>query len=493
MHPDRIARPKTLFALSYAYLAIPVLLFLLGWIKPVFAVPLSALIVYACVASTRNAKAAQTRFFEKPWKALLILAVLLIWVLSSGIGGLAWQNRWDHMYRNAIFRDLVSYPWPVVRVSGEETLLCYYIGFWLPSAAVGKLFGHSIGYWSQIVWAFFGVALAFGLISEYLKKVSYRALMIFVFFSGLDILVYLLYQAHFGELGLVPARLLGGEHLELTLNKFNSSSNTTLLYWLYNQAIPFWVGFPLLLQQKNNRSRLFAFMLMLLSAPFPAVALAPLVAFEFFSGRRDAAETGKQAFARFCRESITLENLTGVLTCLVIALYYMSNASVGVRRIIPLNLGVLLKFGLFLATEYAVYLIFVWKTARKDPILWILFGTMLVCSFIQLGESYDFAWRTCIPSAFYVMLLITRRVLEQRGKKRWAGALLAAVLIIGCVTPAMEMLRSAENTAACYSGGTTDALVSDRIKSIFEQPDDPYYGNFIGKPDSLFASYLLKR
>ena len=53
----------------------------------------------------------------------------------------------------------------------------------------------------------------------------------------------------------------------MKLYQFSSASNTTLLFWVYNQIIPFWLVFLLLLRQTNNRTRLFVFMLMLLYSP----------------------------------------------------------------------------------------------------------------------------------------------------------------------------------------------------------------------------------
>ena len=225
---------------AYAYLCIPVLQFLLGWVRPILSIPVAIAIVYCLIRNIQKTTPMQAGLFSNHRKLLLILAILFVWVVSSGIGGLVWQNRWDHMYRNAIFRDLVVYDWPVVNLAGDTPRgLCYYIGFWLPSAAVGKIFGFSVGYLFQIVWALIGVVLAFLLISEYLGAVNFKTLLLFLFFSGLDIIPFVLYNVHFGNAGEILSRLLQGEHLELLLFQFNSSSNLTLLYWLYNQTIPF--------------------------------------------------------------------------------------------------------------------------------------------------------------------------------------------------------------------------------------------------------------
>lgn len=50
-----------------------------------------------------------------------------------------------------------------------------------------------------------------------------------------------------------------------------------LLFWLYNQIIPFWVGIMLLLQQKNSKSIALIYAMLMLYAPFPLVTLAPIM------------------------------------------------------------------------------------------------------------------------------------------------------------------------------------------------------------------------
>ena len=264
---------KVLITLSYLYLYIPICLFLFGWVKPLIAVPIILISAYCLFSNIKFFPDIQFNIFENRKKLFIILGIIFIWVFLSGIGGFVWQNRWDHMFRNAIFKDLFSYGWPVVNYDGSTPVnLCYYIGFWLPSAFVAKLFNSiTVGYIFQFLWGLLGVILAFGLISVWLKKVSYKTLLIFIFFSGLDIIAFIFLSfRHYIE---------GVPHIEFQTILFNSSSNTTLLFWLYNQIIPFWIGFMLLLLQKNKKYLFFTYSLLILFAPFPALALVPVIIF----------------------------------------------------------------------------------------------------------------------------------------------------------------------------------------------------------------------
>ena len=476
---------------AYAYLCIPVLQFLLGWVRPILSIPVAIAIVYCLIRTVFKTSALQSGIFADKRKLIIIFAILFVWVVSSGIGGLVWQNRWDHMYRNAIFRDLVAYDWPVVNLAGDTPRgLCYYIGFWLPSAAIGKIFGFSIGYLFQIVWALIGVVLAFLLISEYLGAVKFKTLLLFLFFSGLDIIPFVLYNVHSGNAGEILSRLLQGEHLELLLFQFNSSSNMTLLYWLYNQTIPFWVGFMLLLREKRSASLVFTYALLLLFAPFPTFAMLPLVVYRFFRLSPGMLSRSGINLRQFVREAITIENVTGLLVGLIVAAYYASNSATGKMQLIDLSVNTIVHFVLFLVIEFIVYFVFVFRDAKKDRIWWILFGTMAVFSFVKLGNSYDFAWRTCIPAAFYLMLLVMRYANSIAAKARWKKCLFLLVILLGCITPVTEVLRTAENTVNISLGKSDETLVCNSMKSVFDNTKDICYDNFIGKQDSIFAKYL---
>lgn len=480
--------------LSLVYLAIPVLLFLSFWIKPVFSIPLIALILYSLIKTNQNANPFQLEKTNSKGKIILILAILFGWVLLSGIGGFVWQNRWDHMFRNALFQDLVLRDWPVIDTSyGPSSMLCYNLGFWLPSALIGKALGMQAGYVFQFLWAYLGVALAFALICERLGKVSVTALVIFILFSGLDIVLFFLGKIRSHEMNTALAELLRGSHLELKLYQFSSASNTTLLFWVYNQIIPFWVAFLLLLRETNNRSRLFIFMLMLLYSPFPAVGTLPLLIYQFLQKSNMEGVAKPDRFRTFLRNTITIPNLTGFLVCLLISLFYMSNIATGSVGMISLNTGSILEFALYLSTEFLVFLFFIVLYRKSDPAYWILLGSMIVFSFITLGNNYDFGWRTCIPAAFYTMLLIAKILTESAPKRKLLRFALIAVLVIGSVTPAMEVLRTVENTAAYYSGASTEPLKSNALDSVFDQANNKCYDNFVGVTDSVFAEYFLAK
>ena len=158
---------KCITILSYIYLALPVLIFFLGWMKLYIALPVCLIILYA----VWKASVTEQGLWYPVWNkdtirlACIIAGIIGLWVYFSGIGGMTFQNS-DHWWRNQTFEILVEYDWPVTkRVMMEDGIhtrgLIYYIGFWLPAACVGKLFGVTAGYCFQTLWAALGVGLVY--------------------------------------------------------------------------------------------------------------------------------------------------------------------------------------------------------------------------------------------------------------------------------------------------------------------------------------------
>lgn len=133
----------------YIYLFLPFFIFLLGWMKIYYALPISLFLFYCIYRMIRDNSLEESLSLQIPGKEkiLFIVIIICIWVGISGIGGFAFQTE-DHIWRNGMFEALVYEKWPVVKdvdIDGNIATrgMSYYIGFWLPAAAIGKVFGIS--------------------------------------------------------------------------------------------------------------------------------------------------------------------------------------------------------------------------------------------------------------------------------------------------------------------------------------------------------------
>ena len=473
---------KVIYLLSFIYLLLPNLIFIIGYTKPTISIPLSTALLTASFFAIKHFPT-KTLDYKKVKKVLIASGcILLLWVVISGVGGLVWQNRWDHKFRNAVFNDLVFNNWPVS--CGTERL-CYYLGFWFPSAIVGKAFGIEFGYLFQLVYAVVGVFLTALLMFEYMKSVKIWYVLVLVFFSGMDAVVLLLQNR---SVGGVISSVFHGTHMELLLQYFNSSSNTTLLFWLYNQIIPFWVGFLLLLLQKTNRSIGLIYACMVLFCPFPAVAIFPIVIYLMLRRNVDA-ETNYEKIGTRIKTALSFQNAISVFLAIVVGSFLASNHSSKAISVLSIDVKTLLKFFVYFLVEYGVFLLLIYPQKKKDRILQLLIAVTIPTSFVVMGSSYDFAWRTCIPLSFYLMLSIIE-YLEHEKQKQFRTVLLIVALLVGMLTPVSEMLRTARGEYHVLMG--QENAKSDALDSIFEYDNNECRDNFISDGTGLFFEHIAK-
>ena len=140
---------KLLIQSAYLYLALPFAIFSLTWMRLYIGIPAFIILCYGVYSSVSNSPELPTIKRDKKNTATFVYIVLISFfiVYLSGIGKFTFQNT-DHYWRNAIQDALCRNNWPVYskNPAGKTTSLIYYIGFWLPSAIVGKLLGESVGY-----------------------------------------------------------------------------------------------------------------------------------------------------------------------------------------------------------------------------------------------------------------------------------------------------------------------------------------------------------
>ena len=317
---------------SYVYLVLPLIIFVLGWIKPVYGIPF-AIIIAACAVLAIKRHFKQDESLSKTglhfWNELdasdkkrlfVIVLVVMLWVILSGISGYVWQND-DLPTRNTFFWTLIDEKWPLVRIYEDGLFaVIYYVGFWLPAAFVGKLLGFTAGNAFLTLWAAFGVLLVYGLICNARKKVEIWPLFVFIFFSGIDVI-----ELYFSAGGIFP--ILGIDHLE-KYSFFQYSSFTTQLFWVFNQTLPAWVATAFIVLYEKPKNIIFTWLTMLISSCFPFVGLFPFVVYVIFTRggferKSDFKANYWEAIKAFTASVKSVENVLGGLVAGVILFLYL--------------------------------------------------------------------------------------------------------------------------------------------------------------------------
>ena len=436
---------RWLFRITYLYLTIPFIIFCMGWLRLSVAIPVIAVILWAVWQLFKQNPFNRFPISNSRFPVCLLL-VTGIWVFLSGVGGYAFQN-WDHHWRNAVLRDLVTYSWPVIYSSPERgpiTMLVYYVGYWLPAALAGRLLGWNLANFTLFLWTWLGILLTILHLNLKLKMSLFKTALLLIFFSGMDALGSLFFASEY------PTLWPPIQHLEIWAGNLQYSAFTTQLFWVFNQAVPAWLCIALILE--SNRlpfdgqelapalqitPKIFIWSLCFFFAPLASIGLLPYLLIEWF----------KQNDVKSPFKNIRFDLLvaSGVIV-LVSYLFFSSNAAAQERGFQSLALKDVLVFFLL---EGGILWLLLAPRLWRDP-RWVVTGILLfIMPFIQLGNGRDFVMRASIAPLFYLMLW-SGEVIFQKGSFRFYRIAIIVVLIIGALTPLYEINRSVYRTFQYY-------------------------------------------
>lgn len=469
---------------TYLYLCIPTILFLFGWCKFYIALIFSSILLIIFFTRYKLSKPnfVNIKKYIKENKKVIIVTLLIscVFVFISGIGGYVFQNE-DHLYRNAVFDNLVYNGWPVVSAPEgnfeSPIFLVYYFAFWLPAAVVGKLLGINAGYLFLYIWSVIGVYLTFSHFRKYSRKNFILPIIMFIFFSGLDIVENFLYGKN------VVALITSATHIEWTTG-FQFSSFTTQLFWVFNQAIPAWLLTMFILNEKDNRILGIMVAISLIFCTLPAVGLAFIVLYKVFFENFNARwfKNDKDKFKEWFKNTFTWENiLVGVPLLLIFALFVKSNLAGGTivfgvkeYQILPVIITIFF--------EYIIYFMLVYKYQKKSPLFYIALIPLLICPFVSINNCGDFCMRASIPSlvVLFIMILDSLNYARDNKDKKFI-VILTILFVLGSVTPLNEMKRTIANTNENTKPYAINLITSKHHKNFYGYVDDSLFYKYFAK------------
>jgi hypothetical protein len=504
-------RTRWLYRVTFLYLLIPFFIFCVGWLRLAVMIPVAALLIVAAYQLLRHAPEVEIEYSPKLLITLLFFTGA--WVFLSGVGGYAFQN-WDHHWRNAVLRDLIAYDWPVFYTQPEKgpiNMLVYYVGYWLPAALAGKLFGWKVASFVLYLWTWLGVLLVVVHLHRKLKASVLSAALLLIFFSGMDALGALVFAKEY------PTLWPPIQHLEIWSANLQYSSFTTQLFWVFNQAIPAWLCVVLILESNSLMfdqskritlppdQKILIWSLCFFFAPLASIGLLPYLCIEWFKNTD---------FKLFFKNLFLVSLLASSVIVAISYLFFSSNAAAQERGFQAIPIGDFLPFFLL---EGGILWLMLAPMKWRDP-RWIVTGLLLlILPFVQLGSGRDFVMRASIAPLFYLMMM-TAEVFFQPATSRFYRAAFALLLAIGALTPLYEINRSVQRTFEYYfvldesdlaepplepvthlaqagapEGEHPGALTADGIPTLKFMTDE-LSGNFIANVrQSLYYRFLSSR
>lgn len=446
---------------AFFYLLIPFVIFLIAYVKLIVSIPILIILLWIGIRYVLTHQIKNIQKLHLNMKLLPSFFLLFFWVMLSGIGGFSFQNP-DFHARNAFLNDLINYSWPVI-YSGNlwgdissQYILTYYLGYWLPSGLIGKIFGWSTANYFLLIWTFIGIFLVVGLLHRKLACSYLFSALLIMFFSGADILSNGISKI-FGTTSY-PYLWPPISHLEWSIPGFQYSSFTTQLFWVFNQAIPTWIIVLIILTTKHHKFDFILWSLCFFFAPMPSVGLFPIMILQNFrmnhdwdqkpNPRRNLTYRLRSIFYRFTPQ-ITFDVFLGGFTVFLISfLYFSSDAHRFQLNFITLSSQTIINYFFFVLDEFLILWIFLSVAYKKNSLFYVVGVILLILPFIKIGNNPDLSMRASIPGLMLLMVW-TGEQLISKNKLRYKLPLFF-MLFLGIFTPIFEINRSIYRTSSFY-------------------------------------------
>jgi len=429
----------TTFAL--AYLAIPNLIFVIGWFSPLPAAFLCAAMAFLLARPLWSRFAIES---PVPGRAALLWTGIAscLWSAFGGGSHFMYANV-DWLVRDALLADLIHFEWPVqyVNETNHVLVLRSAIGFFLPPALLGKTLGTAHVNIAIYAWTALGVQI-FLLLLPLPRHSHWRiliALILVMLFSGMDILGQLVTT---GSLPIFPLRMEWWVPISY-------SSLSGQLLWAPNHSLPIWICTALYLRHLQQEESLgvsaAALSLSLVWTPFAALGLFP---FLITSALRHVRTWGWRSAP-----------WTTILATLVYSLPIVLFLSIDFSRIeavLPLapppetSTYALQAYSLrtyiaFISCEFLLLgLALAPHITRARTEFWLAIALLLAIPLFRLGPSNDLGLRLSGTPLIILLAACLRALLATPRFPPTLTAWLAALfLLVGAPTAVSELWRAA--------------------------------------------------
>ncbi|NUQ61354.1 MAG: hypothetical protein HUU20_02630 [Pirellulales bacterium] len=475
--------------LSLVYLALPYLIFAYGWLWRPYAAVVWLAVIAALALTGRTLLGRGGP--EKPapgdpsWiHPVLVTAATVGLAYLSGVGGLGYQQPGDWVKHNAILHDLSTMDWPVryTDTAGvpQGRYLTYYIAYYLPAAVVGRLCGLIPAHLALFAWTLCGLLLVAAWLGRLLRS-----------------RVWMLWAAWFALSGMDAAGVAlrgGGDwtFLEWWASLGQYSSNTSLLVWVPQHALPGWIATALVVDRAEREADLslagFAAALTGLWSPFVTIGLAPVVLLVLFRAR--------------WRTVFGFANLVAAPVVLFMSAAYLASVD---RGQVPNQWNITWyesqwfakAWPVFCLLEFGFYAMLIYPNLRSDrdgrlpgtswnrSWFWMAIAVLTLLPLYRIGILNDLVMRASIPALFVFWVVLLRVISSPAFRwETWYSSLLLFCLLIGAIQPSYQLGVQVVGTPRHLEfAGSTPNLSIAHVQGKF-------LPQYLGRPSSFFFGHL---
>lgn len=450
-------KTSTLYRFTYIYLALPLFIFLISWLDFGIGLILDILLGYGFYKI--YPKDSDETLNLNINTLLLFVIIAFIWCFCGGIGYF-YHQPFDYHFRNAVFRDLINFEWPVF-YDKANTPMVYYMAFWLIPALVGKLLvlcgasleGAFLGAnVFLLMYAIFGTVLIFihviKAINADCKKKIFTAIFLFIFFSGLDIIghkFFLIVEPPFEY------------HLDWWAAHIQYSSLTTSMFWVFNQFIPVCLLIFLIYNEKKVKSFGFLIPISLFFAPYPTASIGVFML--VYAIQQFVISVNKKEFV--FENILSIPNLIGVFWILpVVIMYFITNTEGMYGYYYIFSYTTPFRLLLFYTLEFLLYVTILYPKYKMDIFFKTVIVLLIAIPFLRLDQQNNFCMRAAIPALVILSIYAIRFVLYSPNSI--TKYVFIGLFIIGSITPIVEFYRGFHYTSKAKKIN----LVADEIYTL---------------------------
>ena len=431
--------PDFILVLSLGYLYVPLILFLVTWLKLWIAVIAAAVCLYGTFCVFRDFREDVTEDIRIGVLPLAMTGVILIGtgVLCGWGGWLPQADDWSK--HNALLMDLMNRPWPVYYSDAvSPSMLTYYIGQYLIPAAFGKVF-HSFraAEIAMYIWGEAGLFLITTNLLRVLKadtaiKQVGTALML-VFFSGGLLLSQQLFEviSENASMDMQWMTSINGSLLQYR-------SNFVDLRWVMPQCLSIWLIVTLWWNHKEQ-----------IRDYIPLMIPACLNGILSFAGIIPMAILC--ACIEFCEHRMGIKEIIGrifspqnILSAVcpggILLAYYAGNIFSDKPEGVGFSFNSITPwlYITFVIGHFGIYCLLIWKRNWKNGIFMGAFVTLLILPFFCMGYWNDLVMCCSIPGLFVMMICVTDYLF--RFPNTFASGVLTAVVFVSALNPMKEAI-----------------------------------------------------
>lgn len=479
---------QTLKISTTLYLLIPSVLFLLTWIHVWIGIPCVLFIAFYTWKTWQESKISTDKIFISFQNILLCMIISVGLNYLLGIGEFLPQT-YDFQANNYKYYDLITHQLPVYYPE-QKTFLCYYTGYYLPSALLAKIFGITSCRYFSFLWSVIGMALVFLWISTFTRKSIVGLLAIVLLFANAWFVIKLLMYFEYFQEYLPPY------YIQLNQFKLITSSLIKNYAWATQHTIPACLGVCVLIENFRHKTALKYLLLMLLStmfwSPLTSVGLFPFVAFYFLKN------------IKILLSSESVKDLL-LMTFLIISFSPLLLYFVSTEGIHKNNTEFIWQTGV--SSWWIFYLIYaisnfiIWGILlnycdNKYKTLWkiaVIFPCLI--AIYRIGIYNDFNIRVSFPSFFMLSILVGNSVVEKMKLKSLVGVGILILIIMS----SLANINHISNTLSFKSLLTTiekPFIFNAKNMLEFQQVaygDESAVLEYSLKKDSVFERYFLKK